>query len=397
MLSFGRALALFVTLMTFEASAYIVAFMKGSPGAAFDYQRASRIFLVGYSGGLANQFMESAYFRAALYQKIDPESQIVFLRPPDFKTLEEDRKKTELPGIEIVEAQTEGLTGQAFVQWLERFPRIRSLDIYSHSSPVLGVGIQNYSPDYRFSEKSPGVEALRDNFIPEQSYAILHGCNSGMILAPALAKLWAVPVQGSLTGTDFQQWSTLEPRDWYFNNAPQHPKTPKWKYCQTAFCRRMKPQETPYSGGWGTYTHGLNFLKTFCSPEASLETCEKLMAESLMGFAHAKTLEGVKSLEDFAQLAEDFICPIVYGSQKRKECVAALRRGANGGSRVYTGMQKGKTAKCDAFGCKIEVRCKKRASGELDMRSCRDVAEANLWPTEYVDEYLRFLRGFAQR
>lgn len=69
----------------------------------------------------------------------------------------------------------------------------------------------------RFSHNTKGVQSLAENFIKNESYVFIHGCNSGFAMAPAFADLWALPVLASYTGTDFQQWSTQD-YQWYFNN-----------------------------------------------------------------------------------------------------------------------------------------------------------------------------------
>lgn len=93
----------------------------------------------------------------------------------------------------------------------------------------------------------------------------------------------------------------------------------------------------------------------------------------------------------FAQVAEDFICPINSESRVRIECVRA-RRAAQGDSQVYTAFP-GKTAKCDAYKCEVKVVCDEK-NGTMDPKTCKTVGSENLAPTEYAQEYLRYLRGY---
>ncbi|MBP7843256.1 MAG: hypothetical protein KA116_00435 [Proteobacteria bacterium] len=377
-------LALFIK----DSNAYLVA--KMGDESAIDYNSKTQIMLVGYAGNLQNQFMESAYFRAKIYRKLYPSMQLVFIRPIEGST-SETQQKTELPGVKVLELNNTSLKGTRFVSWLKNFKFIKSLDFFGHSSPILGVGLQGYASDERFSHNTKGVQSLAENFIKNESYVFIHGCNSGFAMAPAFADLWALPVLASYTGTDFQQWSTQD-YQWYFNNPGEFPDPPQWKFCETAFCKRMKPQEAPYSGAWGQYDMGLNFYKTSCSKKQSLSQCEALMAESLLAFPNEKTFLGVKNLNDFAQVAEDFICPINSESRVRIECVRALRRAAQGDSQVYTAFP-GKTAKCDAYKCEVKVVCDEK-NGTMDPKTCKTVGSENLAPTEYAQEYLRYLRGY---
>ncbi len=372
-----------------------------------DAAAPTHIFVIGYSHGMGNQFFESALSRALKYRELYPNRQIVFFRNRETGG-KDDLRQTALAGVQIVSEDQEKLTGQALLAKLRKFTRIASLEISSHSSTHIGVGLEGSDPVDRLYPGTPGIEKLQGHFA-ENGYVYLHGCNGGYVFGPYLSKLWGVPVAAALTSIDFQQLHS--DNQWYTNNAGQYPASGGWNKtnavsyetplsCADGKCHRLKPDNHPYSGMWGQFEGGgLPFYKFFCNFAGAESECNKTMALSMLGFPSIVPASARSTEREFEIVLKDFFCPMdIKGTQagsRRQQCMDAIDQNLASGNEVYSPFR-GNSLECSLTGCNVEVKCKTGSDGLPVAGTCTTRAPDNKTPKTLMQEYKRYLDGFRQ-
>ncbi len=370
-----------------------------------DFDRNTRVFAVGYSGGMGDLFVKSASARARRYQQLFPEDQILILRNKE-NANDVGAWDTYL-GFQVYETGSARLSGEKLVEFLTKFKPgvLKSLDVFSHSSPQIGMGLEKGVRSDYFSSSTINVERLKWIFA-EGAYANIHGCNGGYTQAPALSKLWEVPVSGAFSGTDFQRLNN--DGTWYFNNAGQYPSNSGWasrnilsfdtpqSWMRGSY--RMKPQNAPYRGVWGYLQVGLPFNKFFCSYDgASEDDCARSMKESLMGFISTQNLKAESSFESYKKVVQDFLCPVnVSVPSVRENCVAALEESESNPNVTYASFRGGIDADCDMKSCKVSLHCE-TVDGSTKCKTGDEAGNPlppNPSPRTIIDEYHRYLRGY---
>jgi hypothetical protein len=368
-----------------------------------DPSAPTHVFVIGYSHGMGNQFYEVALARALRYRELFPSRQIVIFRNRETGG-KEDLRETEIAGVRIVSEDANRLTGERLIAKLRQFTRIASLEISSHSSTHIGVGLEGSDPVDRLYPGTPGIEKLRGHF-DRDAYVYLHGCNGGYVFGPYLSKLWGVPAAAALTSTDFQQLHA--DGKWYFNNPGQYPATGGWKKsndvsyenalsCADGKCRRLKPDNHPYNGMWGEFEGGgLPFYKFFCNFEGGESACPKAMALSILGFPSVQPVSARSTEREFSAVLDDFFCPTDAKGAQRADCVASIEKKLATGDEVYSPF-KGNTLECGLTGCNVEVKCKTGSDGLPVAGTCVTRAPENKKPKTLLQEYKRYLEGFRQ-
>lgn len=354
-----------------------------------DYNRRTHILVAGRGSELATLFQSAAASKSVKLQELYPQDQIVLL---SYNELGEQQNAAKLRGwgFQIVSLNNNLFTKQRLVADLARFRKIASLELFTHTSALAGAQLEGQA--YRISQDDD-ISNLRGNFTAD-SFIYLHGCNSGFNLAPAWSSMLEVPVAGSLTYTGFQKLHTngefypyedaLKPDgEWSPVNALSFPQT---RDCVGGGCLRMKPDNSPYVGGWGDYNDGggLPFYKFFCV-KSSKTRCLKAMAESLFGLLGKKDFNFKSSAAEYNQLLLEFFCPISAKRPIREACVRDLPAAA-ARNQVYNPFQ-GKLLTCNFRKCQFEIRCAETAA------SCRLF---NPLPSSnaVVDEYRTYLRAY---
>lgn len=294
---------------------------------------------------------------------------------------------------------------------IDGYQKIASIDLYSHSAPLTGVGLEPDLYKARLRVTPPGVpnayqtpnlERLADGNFIAGAYATINGCNSGFVLAPKLSELWKVPVQAALTSTDFQQLH--EDGDYYFNNSGEYPSSGAWRSendlffstprsCSGGGCLRMKPVTATYHGSWGDLGGGLPFYKTFCNYNVSSDDCAKIMATMLRAFPSVKNLNAASSRADFESVLVDFLCPLKISSDVRDECEQALRDSLQTGNEVY-GALGSRSVECDLKGCNAKIECDYDSNGNAVSGTCGSAHPHNARPKTTIREFKLYLRGF---
>ena len=361
------------------------------------------VFVIGYSHGMGNQFTKAAVTRALKYKELYPTHKSIFI-----KNSEDNTWSTRLETLVDSDLL---LYGGRLLEIIDEYKKIASIDIYSHSSPLTGVGLEPNLPKARLrvrpswvpnAYQTPNIERLADgNFIPG-AYATINGCNSGFLLAPKLSELWKIPVQAALTSTDFQQLH--ENGTYYFNNEGDYPSSGGWRSendlffasprsCSGGGCMRMKPVNAPYTGSWGTLKGGLPFYKTFCNYNISSDECSKIMSKILQVYPSQKNLNANSSIEDYKTVLIDFLCPISIRTNVREICENALRNSLVNGNEVYgsLGVQ---SLECDLKGCQGKVECEYDNDGNAISGTCTLANPQNSSPKTTIKEFKLYLRGF---
>ena len=311
--------------------------------------RSVDVFVVGYGAELGNQFLYSAITKARVMDEQYPDSRAQVILWAKEKSRNQDTKTLEERDLNIIAVNNDYLTDQVVLREIKRLNRISSLHIISHNAAFYGSRIQ--SKMTRIDGKDFPWKELRDHFITG-SYAILHGCNTGFILAPEISREIKRPVLGSLSSTDFQELFT--DNSWYHNNQGQYPRSTQRKKvndllyttdqaCWKGNCHRLMSNNHPYRGYWGQYEVGLPFFKSFCNYREGLFKKER--TSCFQGIAEAirtwPTIES-KSYED---KVIDFLCPRYGNKGIFKTCRDVLQ------GRSQAKIFWGETLSCDLEGC----------------------------------------------
>jgi hypothetical protein len=392
-----------------------------------DVARASRILLVGDSDQLGELPLYAATTRARRYAQLYPNDQIVLFVTKDVTSAtvagtSATVVRQEPFGNNVALADLSRLTGAKLVQALDRFARIASIDFFGHSSPF-GALLESSGDGRVLAASMPiNMASLRDNFARDlDPYVTLNGCNGAAHVAPELSKLWALPVSGALTGSNFQE--LMSDGRWYFNDDGFSPpgttkatkndksfgpaSTPS---CAAGACVRMKPQDSPYRGVWASpdtgFQYGLGYYKFFCDYEDPQKTCARGMATSLYAFASTKPIDKSASDSDLKEVLADFFCS---GSKDRAwfdTCRTGLFAAAASGA-AFSPMrsQNDYSHECDFKSCQQKLRCKivdgtpQKKSCVWVSAACRDDQSADSCrvknPTKQTtnEEFARYLEG----
>lgn len=314
-------LFLFLLLMTlsFNANSYVYSVYNSS---SVDTSKPTHVFVVGYPGALDDMFLRTAHSKIMKMDRLYPDHQKVLLMARG-KKREQKRfiKFLQSKNYNIIHSDKDKISTRSIYRHLTNIKKIISLDVVSHNAAEMGIGLEKGG--VRMTFKDGYMKKLVANFT-EETYVVLHGCNSGFIIAPRMSEQWGVPVFGSLTSTDFQRLHN--DGNWYFNNSDQHPSGGWDKGCvNKGGCVRMKPNNHAYSGHWGKYQVGLPFMRPFCAASVSEEACLKSRYKEMTLFPSATSLSPASTKEEFKNVVMDYLCPRNITSEDFDKCVKELR------------------------------------------------------------------------
>lgn len=365
----------------------------------FSYDKVTHILVPGSAmGDESDQFFQSTLLRAKFYKKIYPQHQVVIISQPDVIKASQ-REVFDRFNVPVIEEGDDKLTAGQLLKQMLKFKKIASFDFYGHSSPwALRLGKKDAS-----MYASDGFKQLKSRFV-EGAYATLNGCNGGFTLAPALSKIWGIPVSGALTGSLFERlqadgmWYKKPDRtrsEWAVENTfnfenPQH--------CYQANCWRMKPQRNNYSAYWGKFDAGLSFYKFFCNYEGADKSCFKGMAKSIVSYPAVTTPKAKLSWETYEAKVFDHLCSTKKDPNYFTKCVEGIKAAVARGDNTFQ-MHPGKALHCDFKKCHAKVKCSQYRgifrSGPKP-GSCRLERTKVAEPTTLVREYLAYKKGFEQ-
>ncbi|MCC6751137.1 MAG: hypothetical protein IT371_26015 [Deltaproteobacteria bacterium] len=390
-------------------------------GATIDKSAPSRLIVIGAHIDQGSQFVTSAAERAARLRAVYPGDQVVvYVASSTLKTygdvvqgvgFHDPAKATpESLGLLATVKAADGSYPRIVREWLipevASYRRLRSIDIFSHSSATLGPRLEGSSTLFSTADVAAGyasVESWRASF-SDGAFVFFWGCNAGFQVAPALAKLWHIPVAGALNGTNFQMLLERKGVQRFFD-AFARPSGTEWttakqnaisgevpRACPRGGCRRMKPNR-------GTkYQTAAPIYKFFCDAEARLEQrCERAMLGSLLAAPSVQPVSVAPSYADFQAVAIDFLCPNgFFGRLDGEQACGELIRRFEADPRVREELPLLKPQPfCTDEGCQVTVKCAAPTEGRYcDFTVVVTPEQKKLVPTNTVDEFERYRRGY---
>ncbi|MCX7979176.1 MAG: hypothetical protein N2578_09255, partial [Bdellovibrionaceae bacterium] len=191
MKSFLLATSLLVTSL---AQAYFVATFR----SGMDPDIRTHILVAGRGSELVTLFQEVAATKAKKLKEQYPNEQIVLIAAEEKG---DNVALLERFGFDVQMRPEVVLTQRRLFDLLVRFNKIASIEVYSHNAPEAGSFLEEKNTIDPNSTEAP---RLKGKFT-EDAYVIFAGCNTGFYLAPAMARVWGIPVAGSFTATDFKR------------------------------------------------------------------------------------------------------------------------------------------------------------------------------------------------
>jgi hypothetical protein len=347
---------LMVVLMSLSGFAITEARWSSGP---FDLEKKTYVVVAGEGfDNMGSQFTKAALAQVRKIQEFDPQAQVSLLiatgkdNVPSGKTVaawNPDAKVTEDNNL---------MTGTKLLRVLLTYQSIAGLYVYSHSTPAQGLALQsNYE---RFSSDIANMSSLRSHFTSDAVIGFM-GCNTGYTMAPQFSKLWNVPIMGALTSTNFQQLHSngnfysndpgLYPSgDWSSNNAVSYARSVS---CPGEECLRMKTDNVPYSGIWGTFGAGLGFYKWFC-PSVDSARCLQAMKTGALLWLGPVNLGTAPSRGQVMSFIGDFFCPEDKSFSEHSDCVQGINNALQSHDDYYSDFS-GTNLRCSFSGCEFNV------------------------------------------
>ena len=156
-----------------HASYIVASFNSGT----LDKNKPTRVLLVGQGDELKLLFQEVATAKAIKYKEHYPDDQILLIAVNEKDVDSEWALKKW--GFTLINIDNSTLDGKEFLKIAVPFKKIRSLDIFSHSSAQFGVHLEGRGNRLNLNTKN--LESLKPNFMKD-AFAYLHGCNTGFNL-----------------------------------------------------------------------------------------------------------------------------------------------------------------------------------------------------------------------
>ncbi len=371
-------------------------FLVGTLNQKLNPQTPTHILVIGSAMSVdSDQFFQSALLRGKIFQALHPKHQVVFISQPDvIKATQEE--VFQRYGVKVVATEKGQLTAAQLYRVMKKFKQIASFDFYGHASPwSLRLG-QTKASMYT----SKGFEKLRDQFM-KGAFATLNGCNTGFMVAPALSKLWNIPVSGTLTGALFERlqadnhWYKKVDRtrsEWVVRNNINFKER---RSCSEGVCWRLKSQRNDYASYWGNFkAGGLSFSKFFCDYSDSNDSCLKGMANSLLAEPSTNEAKLIPSWEEYEAKVFDHLCSTAIDPNYFQKCIEGIQSAVNTGDHVFQ-MHPGNALQCDFKSCNARVVCDGGSSTSEPLAgSCRIDTVENTQPTTLVREYLHFKKAY---
>lgn len=313
-------------------------------------------------------------------------------------------------GFTHIQDNTDDLNAKSLVNEMLRFQKIRSVNIFSHSTAYYGLILDGTGD--RLDPKDTNLfSEIKDRFT-SGAYAWLHGCNNA-IVASRLTSLWSIPVAGSYTSTAFQELFRDQNNKAFFvhsydNNIPAGSRRmgvnsisyKKTQECSKVPCVRMKPDNYGYVGYWGNFKDGgLGFYRFICASHVGDQKCKMGMAVGLINQVNSNFTSYDSSLEDFKKAATDNLCPVgeMFG-KKSEGCAEKLEQSlTNSSIKLDTFLSK--SLQCDRRSCQATIKCEAVELGGMNLlmkKSCTmtNKKNPNTQITTQVQEYRDLVEGF---
>lgn len=367
----NRLLSLFLLFVSAPCWSYTVLLYKNT--RPIDASSPYHILVAGEPHDLGSLFIQAAASKAARIRELAPQQRIVLYIGNTNPRRVSDAIQL---GFEIAEENSNSLSGDNLISELLRFPTIGSLNLFVHSSPQYGSLLQD--GESRFDLSLKGLAKIKNLFV-EGAYAQLHGCNSGFDHAPGLARIWNIPVFGSLSSMNFQHpWSD---GTWYFNDSGLQPQVGNWQSSRT----RLAVDNHTYIGMRGEFPVGHGISKVFCSSGEN-DRCLKGIANQILTSVGVKKLNRSSSREDYFEAVADLLCPVSSKQPIKQNCHDLLQKDLTEPVDNTLEFFQGQTLQCGLKGCQVQISC----AGS----TCQMSGYTKGPTTTFIDEFHLLMRSF---
>lgn len=344
-----------------------------------DTQKKTHLIIVGTGDQLGELFWLSANTKAKLLLNLYPNDQIVFAATDD------DRDFIKKSSFKIILESSAQLKEGVIETIVDKVAEIASIDIYSHSNFVQGVILDKTRiSSQTLSEKSLLWEKIKPK-LRSNSYVMIHGCNTGAKMAPSLSLQLDVPVFGALTSSDFQYVYTN--KKWSHDYEVKELKKSLDKRI------RMKPDNYPYRGHWGSWdAGGFPSYKVFCG-DLDQESCASGALEALFSFPSVLDPRAIITTNDFKENLFDFLCPFTERNDVFNECRKHLELSLFSNDEDFYSPFRGKTLNCSLKRCEAHFQCSV-IQILTNPGSCKLVSENENKSDAFVREFKFFMNAY---
>jgi hypothetical protein len=348
-----------VSLVCFALPSVSFASFVATQSGSLSTTAPLRILVIGEPGDLGKLLVDAALTKAKLYADYDRHSQIVFIG------INQDESYVNQRGYRTVRSNRNLLGSPDIARVIRESRSVKSFDIYTHANVISGLSLDRNRTTRNYLSRGDAVwTALRSKKLPE-TFVQLHGCTTGINYAPWIAENVGVVALGSLSGTNFQYiysnafWSF----DYQMPGAPRSVTSTlgvdDTRNCRRGECNRMKPDNAVYRGYWGQWTDGgWPTYKIFCN-ERDMRSCQRGAVEAVRTFPSIVPVNDVRTLEDFTNVAKDFLCPDAQHPERQQTCRRELARSFSNPRSTYSPFR-GTTLNCTLRNCNVEFVCSQR-------------------------------------
>jgi hypothetical protein len=370
----------------FAQASYYVIPVKSS---ALNPTQRTHIVISGRGNDLGPSLQRASAAKIKKIAEVFPKDQILYITTEE-KDEKSDTKNLKEMGFQFIERKSETLYPEKLMEELEKYTQIASVQIYSHGGVVAGIFLDReprtdkLEIDIPWMAKNPSPQKLVGHFT-EDAFVTLNGCNTGHVQAVLLARLWSVPVMGSLSSTHFEN----QFRDGKFYWADESKKRDMAK-CAYGSCYRLRPDNQPYNGMWGVFQQGLSIYKFFCG-NISERKCLSGMAASVAINIAPSDKGPQMDYAEYAEAVREWLCPSgSFGSKLQSTCMEKLATfDFSSSDRTYTPFN-GPSPQCNFKSCYADPKCE----NPYDNPMCPKNLPENKTSTTFVDEYLAYLKAY---
>lgn len=358
----------------------------------------THVIVLGDGEDLYDLFVKAAATKAEKLMAINPSHQILLMGPSSSSSFA--RKL----GFKVVKEESAAMTDIVMQNMVRRVSRIASVDVYAHANAVMGSLLQKEGWQIQFLfEADPVWTDVRVRMMPF-GYIMLHGCNTGLVMGPALAQATGIPVIGTMTGSNFQ--TPYNHGLWMFDSSKEAVKTNRMLAppfleatslkCSSGFCLRLKAENSAYHGYWGDWSQGgFPSFKVFCG-NLHPNMCSRGISQAIIDYPSSIPLPELANEEGYRKQVLDYLCPDSSLALK-KSCMEELEAISSGQkvNPTYSPF-KGKTLNCTMKKCDAYFECGSFARA-FSPGSCELINTNKSPSTAFVNEYLFLINAYKQR
>lgn len=381
---------IFSFIVLFICSFNLQASFIASNKTNIDTDKPVHLIIVGHPDQLGELFIYSALTKTKIYTERSKDAQVIILGRNDDMSLVEDA------GLKIHERKSGILKSEVILKVIKKLKNIKSIDIFSHANPYSGATLDEGTFTTSFLDETDKLWDAVATKVNKSSFIFIHGCSTGLKLAPILASKLKIATFAAMTSTDFQ--FIYKDSFWAFEangKSKDLSKNNVLNFSNPASCEkncvRMKPNNATYTGHWGDWSAGgYPTYKLFCGSNEN-ENCEQGALEGLYTFpTHLKVGEAAKSLNSFKEHLTEFLCPHAYAPEKQIKCKESLEKSLTDKSYFNYSPFEGKTLVCDRIRCKAHFNCS-LYNVAFNPEKCSLVSESEDESTAFTDEYKFFI------